>query len=88
MSVRRGVVGLRVATGDSMTDIPDCYRPVGEPPPEGWILAHNNVRPHLGRRKGGLGFRAFWVPWGSKWEVCHCGWRPDLGEHHREREEM
>jgi len=44
-----------------MTDNPDCYRPIEEPPPEGWILAHNNVRPRVGRRKGGLGFRAFWV---------------------------
>ena len=30
---------LQVATGDSMIDLPDCYRPVEEPPPEGWILA-------------------------------------------------
>ena len=76
------------ASGDSMSDNPDCYRPIEEPPPEGWILAHNSVRARVGTRKGGLGFRAFWVPWEAKWEVCHCGWRPDLGKHHRERKEM
>ena len=49
--------------------MPIIYRPfrggADEPPPDGWILAHNLVSPKAAR-----GFRAFWVPRDpKKWVV-------------------
>ena len=67
---------------------PDCFRPIGEPPRRrARHLAHNNVRPRVGRRKGGIGFRAFWVPWEAKWEV-RLGWRPTWASIILDQEEM
>jgi len=64
---------------------PTTYRPfrggADEPPPDGWILAHNLVSPEAAR-----GFRAFWVPRDpKKWVVCLCGWQPEMGKHYRPR---
>ena len=49
---------------------------------EGWLLAHNSVRPTVDTRGGVNGFRRFWVPPDPKWKLCDCGWRPDLGPHY------
>jgi len=44
---------------------------------EGWLLAHNSVRPTVDTRGGVNGFRRFWIP-----RLCQCGWRPDLWPHY------
>ena len=54
---------------------------------EGWLLAHNVVRPEAADTPHGWqGFRRFWVsPEKMKeldWPLCKCGWRPDLGPHY------
>jgi hypothetical protein len=54
---------------------------------EGWLLAHNIVRPEAAdTRHGWQGFRRFWVsPEKMReldWPLCSCGWRPDLGPHY------
>ena len=53
---------------------------------EGWLLAHNHVRPEADTPHGWQGFRRFWVsPEKMKehdWPLCECGWRPDLGPHY------
>jgi hypothetical protein len=56
--------------------------------PEGYLLAHNHVRPRTtGQASGLYGFRRFWVPpeyiEEGKWVECDCGWRPYLGIHYR-----
>jgi hypothetical protein len=52
--------------------------------PDGKILAHNSVRPASGLTKqGAKGFRFFAVGHSGLWVVCDCGWRSDLGAHHR-----
>jgi hypothetical protein len=52
-------------------------------PREDEILCHNAVLHTRDTGNGWYGFRWFVVktpaPW---WEVCPCGWRPDLGVHH------
>ena len=54
---------------------------------EGWLLAHNLVRPEAADTPHGWqGFRRFWIsPEFQKehdWPICNCGWRPDLGPHY------
>ena len=50
---------------------------------EGWLLAHNSVRPTVDQRHGWQGFHRFWIPPDEEgWSVCSCGWRPDLGPHY------
>ena len=51
-------------------------------PRRGEILAHNHVT-HTRTMKHGInGFRWFSMPLEPGWEVCPCGWRPDLGVHY------
>ena len=57
--------------------------------PEGWLLAHNPVRPESPDQPHGVnGFRRFWISplkqkqRNSGWKLCNCGWRPDLGPHY------
>jgi hypothetical protein len=52
------------------------------PRPEGWHLAHNNVRHTARTRDGTHGFRYFYRADVSGWTLCHCGWRPELGVHY------
>src|SRR5262249_32158346 len=60
----------------------------GESHPEGWLLAHNNIKHGVRTRHGERGFRAFWLDpkTHSHWVICDCGWRPDLGTHYRRPE--
>jgi hypothetical protein len=55
--------------------------------PDGWLLAHNIVRPEAANtRNGWKGFRRLWISPKKKkkdgWKLCKCGWRPDLGPHY------
>jgi hypothetical protein len=56
--------------------------------PEGWLLAHNNIKHGVAARHGIGGFRVFWLEPKTHrhWVVCDCGWRPDLGTHYRRPE--
>jgi hypothetical protein len=60
------------------------YPEHGRKPPEGWLLAHNRVDHGARTRHGTRGFRYFWLDpaRAAGWEVCHCGWRPELGVHY------
>ena len=51
-------------------------------PKVGWLLAHNSIRATVDTRGGVNGFRRFWVPPSGRWQLCSCGWRPDLGPHY------
>jgi hypothetical protein len=51
--------------------------------PAGFVLIHN-FQPRSARtRQGTNGFRAFFAPPAERYVVCDCGWRPELGKHHR-----
>jgi hypothetical protein len=52
-------------------------------PNDGRILVHNNIRP---TRRLGREFRV-WLQTGRRdqFEVCNCGWAPELGVHHQHR---
>jgi hypothetical protein len=54
-----------------------------QPPPHGRILVHNQVKSTPGAFQGSRGFRAWWAKPAAEFVMCACGWRPDLGEHHR-----
>jgi hypothetical protein len=48
-------------------------------PPPGHILVHGRVTART------PDFRAWWATPGEEYALCDCGWRPDLGKHHRIR---
>lgn len=55
--------------------------------PAGWILVHNPVRPRRKNQSPNAdGFRCWLTAPDSKYEVCDCGWAPQMGEHFRGRE--
>ena len=60
----------------------------GEEHPKDYLLGHNFARPtSKGQLHGTNGFRAMWIPpeytkRKPPFEVCNCGWRPDLGKHY------
>jgi hypothetical protein len=54
----------------------------------GEILCHNHVLHTAATANGVHGFHWFtvcapagWNPASQDWEVCPCGWRPELGKH-------
>ena len=47
------------------------------------IVVHNQVR--TARRLGTRGFRAWLADPGDHYEVCKCGWAPELDAHYRVR---
>jgi hypothetical protein len=56
---------------------------------KGEILCHNHVLHTAATANGVHGFRWFtvcapagWDPASQEWEVCPCGWRPELGKHY------
>lgn len=49
--------------------------------PSGLLLVHNHVVP--ARRSGTHGFRFWLQPPGTGVIPCHCGWRPEIGDHYR-----
>ena len=52
-------------------------------PRKGEILCHNTVVHTRDMESGLNGFRYFVVRTPAEgWEVCPCGWRPDLGVHY------
>jgi hypothetical protein len=58
-----------------LVSLVNSYRATKEPPPAGHILVHS--------RLDSRAFRAWWAEPGDEFVLCDCGWRPDLGEHHR-----
>jgi hypothetical protein len=52
-------------------------------PPAGQILVHNRVETTPRTGQGTRGFRARWAKPATEFVLCDCGWRPDLGKHHR-----
>jgi hypothetical protein len=59
-------------------------------PRKGEILAHNRVVHGSASPHGENGFRWFVVDGrpGHGWKLCPCGWRPDLGVHYAEAENV
>ena len=53
------------------------------PATPGRVLVHNHVRP--AQRSGTRRFRVWEIDPSSRYEVCDCGWRPELGAHYRVR---
>jgi hypothetical protein len=51
--------------------------------PAGFVLVHNQIRHSAWTREGTNGFRAWFSPASDNYLVCDCGWRPELGKHHR-----
>jgi hypothetical protein len=56
---------------------------------KGEILCHNHVLHTAATANGVHGFHWFtvcapveWDPGSQDWEVCPCGWRPELGKHY------
>src|SRR6201982_109206 len=56
---------------------------------KGEILCHNHVLHTAATANGVHGFHWFtvyapagWDPAREEWEVCPCGWRPELGKHY------
>src|SRR5262249_4020793 len=56
---------------------------------KGEILCHNHVLHTAATVNGVHGFHWFtvsapagWDPASEEWEVCPCGWRPELGKHY------
>jgi hypothetical protein len=52
------------------------------PRDESEILCHNHIIHTRDMDHGVDGFRWFTCLKGGDWEVCPCGWCPDLGVHH------
>ena len=50
--------------------------------PEGWVLAHNNVRHTRRTKQGTNGFRYFYVEPAPEWKQCTCDWRREMGPHY------
>ena len=53
--------------------------------PEGKLLVHNRTLLHPTRRLGSRGSRAWLAPTTERdrYELCDCGWAPELGTHYR-----
>jgi hypothetical protein len=56
---------------------------------KGEILCHNHVLHTAATANGVHGFHWFtvsapagWDPASDEWEICPCGWRPELGKHY------
>ena len=56
---------------------------------KGEILCHNHVLHTAATANGVYGFHWFtvsapavWDPASEEWDVCPCGWRPELGKHY------
>jgi hypothetical protein len=64
------------------TDIKAAIEAFIGPCPPGWVLGHNNIARAVNTRHGQRGFLCFWIQADRKnWELCDCGWRPELGPH-------
>jgi hypothetical protein len=60
----------------------DSYRlATKQPPPPGLVLVHNQLSSPTPAREKSL--RAWWAKPAAEIVPCSCGWRPDLGDHHR-----
>jgi hypothetical protein len=70
-----------VFEAEAMTEI-EYLRSLPKTVPAGKVLVHNQVYP-VARRQGTRGSRYWLRPPSDRFEVCDCGWAPELGEHYR-----
>jgi len=71
------VMGIIIEAAGRYYSVDEEIRPAAT----GRVLVHNHVRP--AQRSGTRGFRCWEADPEPKYVACGCGWRPELGTHHR-----